>query len=59
MAKTPENVAKFNADLAQKLQPIWKKELQEMLELKEADVNTWLSKKSALFIWIDLFDLFP
>lgn len=39
MAKTPENVAKFNADLAQKLQPIWKKELQEMLELKEADAK--------------------
>ena len=43
MAKSPENVKKFLSELAVKLQPLWQKERQELLELKEQECkeNGW------------------
>ena len=37
MAKNPERVGAFLSGLAAKLQPIWAKEREEMLQLKEAE----------------------
>ena len=37
MAKSPENVEKFLADLSSKLQVLWKREKETMLGLKEAE----------------------
>ena len=39
MAKAPEKVKTFLDGLSVKLQPIWKKEKEEMLELKKAEVK--------------------
>ena len=39
MAKNPETVRKFLCGLAEKLQPIWAKEREEFLALKEAKCN--------------------
>lgn len=39
MAKDPETVKKFLADMAVKLQPIWVQERDEMLKLKEEEVS--------------------
>jgi len=41
MAKKPENVKKFLESLAEKLQPIWKREKEEMLQLKKDEVITY------------------
>lgn len=38
MAKDPESVKKFLADMSVKLQPIWLAEKDEMLKLKEEEV---------------------
>ncbi len=38
MAKKPSKVKDFLKSLAAKLQPIWKKEREEMLEMKKAEV---------------------
>ena len=40
MAKDPDTVAKFLSDLAEKLQPLWKNEKEEMLKLKEEEVRS-------------------
>ena len=37
MAKNPQNVKKFLSDLAVKLQPLWKLERQELLDLKQQE----------------------
>ncbi len=42
MAKKPENVKSFLEGLSKKLQPIWEKEKEELLELKKAEVMTIL-----------------
>merc|ERR1712106_989751 len=39
MAKTPENVEKFLADLSSKLQVLWKKEKKVMLDMKEKEAK--------------------
>ena len=39
MAKDPKTVSKFLSGLSTKLQPIWVKEKEEMLELKKKDVS--------------------
>ena len=39
MAKTPENVEKFLADLSTKLQALWKKEKQTMLDMKDVEAK--------------------
>ena len=39
MAKTPEKVEKFLADLSTKLQGLWKDEKQTMLDMKEAEAK--------------------
>lgn len=39
MAKNPQNVAKFLSELREKLQPIWKKEKEEMLKMKEKEAS--------------------
>ena len=39
MAKDPETVKKFLADMSVKLQPIWIAEKDEMLKLKEEEVS--------------------
>ena len=39
MAKDPNTVSKFLSGLSTKLQPIWVKEKEEMLELKKKDVS--------------------
>ena len=38
MAKSPETVSKFLTGLAEKLQPLWKVEKEELLKLKEDEV---------------------
>ena len=38
MAKTPEKVNSFYESLIPKLQPIWEKEKEELLKLKEQEV---------------------
>ncbi len=54
MAKKPENVKKFLEGLSEKLQPIWKKEREEMLELKKAEVE----KNENLSAAWDVFNYF-
>ena len=39
MAKAPEKVATFLDELAAKLQPIWLKEKEELLQLKKDEVT--------------------
>ena len=39
MAKDPQTVSKFLSDLSAKLQPIWLKEKEEMLELKKKEAS--------------------
>ena len=39
MAKTPERVEKFLADLSTKLQLLWKDEKNVMLDMKEAETK--------------------
>ena len=39
MAKTPEKVEKFLADISTKLQVLWKDEKQTMLDMKEAEAK--------------------
>ena len=39
MAKDPKTVSKFLSDLSTKLQPIWLKEKEEMLELKKKEAS--------------------
>ena len=39
MAKDPKTVSTFLSGLSTKLQPIWVKEKEEMLELKKKDVS--------------------
>jgi len=39
MAKDPASVAKFLNDLKVKLQPLWGKEKEELLELKKLEVR--------------------
>lgn len=39
MAKDPKVVSKFLSDLSPKLQPIWLKEKEEMLELKKKEAS--------------------
>ena len=39
MAKNPQKVAEFLTSLCDKLQPLWKKEKEELLELKKKEVN--------------------
>ena len=39
MAKTPENVENFLANLSTKLQVLWKYEKQTMLDMKEAEAK--------------------
>ena len=41
MAQTPENVSNFLSDLAKKLEPLGKSDLQCMLELKAEEVITF------------------
>jgi Zn-dependent oligopeptidase len=38
MAKNPDTVSTFLSQLADKLQPLWKEEKEEMLKLKEEEV---------------------
>ena len=38
MAKTPETVKSFMADLTAKLKPLWENEKAQMLELKKKEV---------------------
>lgn len=39
MAKNPESVSQFLSDLATKMQPIWAKEREAMLQLKTEEVR--------------------
>ena len=39
MAKTPEKVEKFLADLSSKLKVLWKDEKKTMLDMKEAEAK--------------------
>ena len=39
MAKDPKTVSKFLSDLSTKLQTIWLKEKEEMLELKKKEAS--------------------
>ena len=45
MAKNPEVVRKFSEGLAKKLQPIWEKEREELLKMKEEEVTLSLQFK--------------
>ena len=55
MAKDPDTVAKFLSDLAEKLQPLWKNEKEEMLKLKEEEVR---SLATLLFLHAALHGVF-
>ena len=41
MAKSGEKVKDFLVDISKKLQPIWKEEREEMLQLKKEEVMSY------------------
>ena len=47
MAKNPETVKKFLADMSVKLQPIWEEEKNELLKLKEEEVSFTKKRNSS------------
>ncbi len=54
MAKNPETVKAFMADLTQKLRPLWDAEKSQMLELKKKEVGSYLLTRNRILIGIYL-----